>query len=49
MIAEISSVFQKSQERRGVEGEQMVAPPDIARSGRSGGEESPSSTGQGGP
>jgi len=33
----------------GVEGEQMVAPPDITQCGKSGGEESPSSAGQGGP
>jgi len=49
MIAQISTCFQKSQERRGVEGEQMVAPPEIVRSRKSEGEESPSSTGQGGP
>jgi len=36
MIAGISSCFQKSQERREFEGEQMVAPPDISQSGRSG-------------
>jgi ribonuclease HI len=33
----------------GGEGEQMVAPPEFTQSGKSGGEESPSSTGQGGP
>jgi len=35
--------------KEGVEGEQMVAPPDITQCGKSGGEESPSSAGQGGP
>ena len=41
--------FGKSKERGEVEGEQMVAPPDMTRSVKTGGEESPSSIGQGGP
>jgi hypothetical protein len=36
-------------ERGKIEGEQMAASPGSCESGRSGGEESPSSTGQGGP